>query len=449
MKEENYLTYEDLLKWRAEIIISEANNISLEEVDNWVKKSKIILSANDNIKGSFSLQVAYLTAVNAGKRVFKGGVLCKLPESVNSLLPFEEKDFRLLVAEYGGNLVSEDDEPNFYKITFGYKDNTDKSVELICNEWQGGINVSDGHNVSLKGNGKVPFGGITASSIAIFHAFVKYFKIPMELPINSYGISTWNLQAGKMWFETSNNGPSEFYLPKKLWIVGLGHLGQAYIWTYSFLPRPDKYKYEIMVQDYDFVGEENFGTQVLTKENLDGVRKTRICATYIEKLGFGCRIIEKPFTQDDQINKWSDDFKVILLGVDNIKTRRDLLIEKFDIVLDGATNGSFNLFDSFTLQHLTRRKKSPAEIWSGDPNKIVHKNMSNQLEKKFGCGSFDKSLSTPFVGLLGSSIMISELIRSVNGYNCYESISLLMRNFPEVECFKAKDYSPDIKQVLV
>jgi hypothetical protein len=75
--------------------------------------------------------------------------------------------------------------------------------------------------------------------------------------------------------DLAGKGPERFDVPDKLWLLGLGHLGQAFAWTLCFVPGTGDRL--IVLQDDQFVGEENEATSllVLPGDGEMGKRKTR------------------------------------------------------------------------------------------------------------------------------------------------------------------------------
>ena len=81
------------------------------------------------------------------------------------------------------------------------------------------------------------------------------------------------------------SGPALQYLPAALWLLGLGHLGQAYAWTLGMLPYATPGDVELGLVDFDTVVEGNTATQLLVTADDVDKRKTRIVAAALEKLG--------------------------------------------------------------------------------------------------------------------------------------------------------------------
>jgi hypothetical protein len=121
----------------------------------------------------------------------------------------------------------------------------------------------------------------------------------------------------------------------------------------------------------------------------------------------------------------------LLTGLDSIDARRKINPDRFQVCIDGATNGKLINFDSFTFRNLKLLDKCPQEIWmkeEGVKQDIFHENLYKMVEEKGGCGVLTNvGISTPFVGLFGASILISELAKNVINDNKLITFSGKMR----------------------
>ncbi|MDP3913163.1 MAG: hypothetical protein Q8R96_05435 [Bacteroidota bacterium] len=153
------------------------------------------------------------------------------------------------------------------KILFGIEYFDDFCVESISSGWRGGVNfLNQKKIVFVENNSKISFGPIVSASLVCYHAFCKVFQINDDGIDLNFGISLWNLNSGDDWHKSENDGPEKPYLPRNIWTLGLGHLGQAYLWTLGLMPFDNPNLVQVLLQDADVVEPENIGSQVLCFE---------------------------------------------------------------------------------------------------------------------------------------------------------------------------------------
>ena len=92
-------------------------------------------------------------------------------------------------------------------------------------------------------------------------------------------------------------GPALKFLPLKLWFLGLGHLGQAYLWNAALLPYRDRSATHFVLQDLDRVVKGNWCIGLLCEEGSSDQYKTRVCSNWLEARHFKTRIYERPFDE--------------------------------------------------------------------------------------------------------------------------------------------------------
>ena len=86
--------------------------------------------------------------------------------------------------------------------------------------------------------------------------------------------------------------PELSLLPARLWLIGLGHLGQAYLWALGLLPFARPQDLRLVLQDIDIITPSTESTSVLSNAALIGQKKTRVMAAWAERRGF----LRQPFT---------------------------------------------------------------------------------------------------------------------------------------------------------
>jgi hypothetical protein len=101
------------------------------------------------------------------------------------------------------------------------------------------------------------------------------------------------------------------YLPSKLWLIGLGNLGQAFVWPLACLPYDDRRRVQPLLQDFGRVGPSNDSTSLLSCRRDIGQRKARGAGAWPVERDFETVIEERPFCPS--ISHAPDDPNVALV----------------------------------------------------------------------------------------------------------------------------------------
>ena len=239
---------------RVAFAIAEKHDLELDVAFDQMTNAVIWLIADESIKTSYSKQLSYLTTTNIANRVFLGGVKCVLPTETPNLLPIRSDSLNILVKHYGGLITEKDCREVDVKVLFGVECFDDNCIEAVGVGWRGGVNFYKQKRLVFEETRSiVSLGPIVAASIACYYAFCKTFKIlDNEIELNT-GISLWNLNSGENWFKRENEGPHELNMPRNIWALGLGHLGQAYLWTLGLMPFKNPEKSLLLLQDADVI----------------------------------------------------------------------------------------------------------------------------------------------------------------------------------------------------
>src|SRR5215212_7368194 len=232
---------------------------------------------------SATKQAALLTAVNTGRRCFLGGVEVQIGNAnADLLLPW--RDCRTIgeaIIDLGGTISDEigAKSPTII-IGNGDADNgKDFLLRATFNGWIGGVApVED--DIRLSEIQEFTPAGVLAGALAVSEAF-QYVRgrnaLAGHRPI---GLSLWKPDGKSSWVNESDTGPELEWLPSNCWLIGLGHLGQAYLWTLGFLPYANPETLQLVLQDYDELVLANDSTSLLTNSKMIGQKKTRAMAQW-------------------------------------------------------------------------------------------------------------------------------------------------------------------------
>jgi hypothetical protein len=215
------------------------------------------------------------------------------------------------------------------------------------------------------------------------------------------------------------------YLPATLWFVGLGNLGQAFLWSLTLLPYPKPEEVLLLFQDDQCVGKENWGTSVLVKRGCYGTLKTRIAEDWALLRGFRVRRIDRRL--DANLFRNPPEPSIALAGLDRMPARRLLGGRGFEYVIDaglGATVADYpkfrlNVFDSNTnpSNHFVDVEDKTAQVIHDLMQLPAYKQLA-ESRGDGGCGAATlagTSVAVPFVSAFVGALSVTQAIRIASG----------------------------------
>jgi hypothetical protein len=375
-------------------------------------------------------QIALLTTVALGRRVFLGGVRVKgaLDGPLAPNLPVTGTIEQAIVklggtpCAIGGEmrpLITITDRPVTRSAAF--------HVRPAFVGWRGGVVSADAELASQPG--PMPLAPMLASGLAVNEAFAFVADHDVVAGLRSVGLSLWD--PARNWLAEDDAPPLEL-LPSRLWLIGLGHLGQAYLWALGLLPYPVG-ALELVLQDTDVISRSTESTSILTDASMINSKKTRVMASWAEGRGFRTAIHERRF--DASFRLQSNDPMVALCGVDNATARRAFDDAGFALVLEAGLGRGHRDFRTIRL-HSLPASKAASEIWkhAGTGEDVTERPAYLQL---LADGSIDrcglttlagKAVGAPFVGTVAATLVVSELLRLLHGGTIDSLVDLDLRS---------------------
>lgn len=278
-------------------------------------------------------------------------------------------------------------------------------VATWWDRWLAGVRLGP----MASGCAGLPLSGMFAGALAVRQIFA---HVRLGTPPREESISLWepHRQAAP-----ERRGPRHCTMPNRLWLVGLGHLGQAFVWGLLSLPLVGE-RYAVL-QDDQWIGVENATTSMLVRAGDIGQRKVRLVARWLDHAGWTSELIERRHHGD--IRRTAQDPPILLSGLDDLRPRRALAAHGFDYMVDAGIGRGARDFEA--LQIRTIPAGTPvAPLWleTGEESirdRLLGKEAYVSLKREVGaCGVVplaDASVSVPFVGAATAALALAQLAR--------------------------------------
>jgi hypothetical protein len=260
------------------------------------------------------------------------------------------------------------------------------------------------------GDSRLALSGVFAAALAIRQIFACVLA-GKTLRTRDATVSLWSPWTPA---DRGDIGPENFDVPDQFWFLGLGHLGQGFVWNLCLLGSKGG---RAVVQDDQIIGEENEATSLLVLSGDIGEKKARITADWLSACGWTVNIIERRHYGDIRIQP--DDPPYLLSGLDRVEPRVTLARHGFDYMIDAGLGHGPHDFEGIQLRVIAKGD-STDDLWNTDAHEVAPrerlKNAAySDLEKTIGqCGivSFaEASTAVPFVGAAAGALVIAQAIR--------------------------------------
>jgi hypothetical protein len=396
---------------------------SFAEAEQKLAESRLTIAIADEAARTPAGQAALLTAALTATRCFgrvsiqgnlDEALLCPVPIDATSLAeaadflgastgPLRESAPKILI---GADLESGD----------GW------SVQAHWDGWRAG--VAPGRNPQAIGRGDCTLAGVAAGALAVGQAFLAE-QGDIRAGRSTQSLSLWSPQLGEE--SGAQPGPTlnQIGLPRDLWFIGLGNLGQSYLWSLTMLPYSSPEQVMMFLQDDQLVGKENWGTSILVQRGKYGILKTRVAEDWALARGFQVRRIDRRL--DTNLFRSGMEPGIALAGLDRMSARHLLGQRGFEYIIDAGLGATVEAYMKFRV-NVFDSARNPADHFQGveDQAREVAQKLLQlpayqdvaQNHADSGCGAAmlaDIAVAVPFVSAFVGALSITQAIRIASG----------------------------------
>jgi hypothetical protein len=419
------------------------------------KLYKVALRCGPDVARSRALQLAVLTAANIANRCFPGAVKIVLEPSLQTagllLWASIEQTFGQTLIDLLGTdalLSPEKFEEDGPVLLFGDVPSTPRALRVTFDGWIAKVGPAETVK-SLPQREYCSLAGVLAGALAIAELFFSFAEISIEATRRIVGLSLWRPDLDID--DPEALGIQVQFLPREFWALGLGHLGNAYLWSLATLPYADLGAVEVFLNDFDRIEPENADTSLLFDAGDEGSYKTRVCCRWLEARGFRTRLVERPF--DSSFRCRDEEPRLALCGLDSNEVRRELATAKFLRVLESGLGGTADNFDTISF-HTLPNPRSVEELWpvltaeekyaqAQQLERMARDNPAYALLDDNDCGRAGlagKSVAVPFVGAAAATMVLAEAIRLLHGGPAYTDIKLALSDLSRRSAVMGRNY---------
>jgi len=385
-------------------------------------------------------QIALLTLVNVARRTFLGGVHVGGHTEGPSLTPLVAVDSLKSAIEEMGGTVAFENRMRWPAAVIG----TCPSVaygtpqwQVTWDGWRGGVISQMYSGQRLREAPNSNLAAALAAAICASEAFTYHAGDHPMAGRRNMGLSLWH--PGADWLNSDDSEPEIAFLPSQLWIIGLGNLGQAYLWMLASLPYRTPEDVHLVLQDNDRVAPSNDSTSVLTQPAMIGCMKSRALAQWLEARRFQATLTERRF--DGMTRRAQQEPSVALCGVDNGEARSHLESAGFGLVVEAGLGSGVQAFRTFSV-HAFPSSISAARMWLPDTQVSQNDALATpaycpeEYPHLDQCGLAQlasRTVGVPFVGLTAAALVVGEILRRLHSGTALELVAGSIASLEDIE----------------
>ena len=414
-------------------------NMTLDESKRWLESLQLQVVIDKSQSHDPVAQATLLTIITLAKRTFLGGVAVvgSFDAPVALRLPVH-RSLHAAIVQLGGSIRSDIsvDTPSIRldRAPAGECIGAPINLRAVASGWAAGVLPVS--SPSPQTEASYPLVGMLAAALAVAQVFQAVIGDD-RAALRPTWLSLWC--PGQPHESSTVAAPRLEHLPSELWIIGLGHLGQAFLWALGLLPYQADQSLLLFLQDYDTVTKSTPSTSILSTEADLGSLKTRLVSAWAEARGFKTRIIERRF--DGTFSPQKCEPRVAFCGIDNPDGRRDMNVNAFDFIVEAGLGATANDYDSIRL-HSFPSPRNPKEIWPKDASSASISPQGRGYDDLVARGTLDQcglldfgetAIGAPFVGAVAASLALAEILRILHHGHAHEVINLSLRAVDFIE----------------
>jgi hypothetical protein len=436
-------------------LLIDAGQATADEAKARREDFAVTLRCGADVAQSRTLQIAVLTAAGIAARCFPGAVTVVLDPCLShhriALRALAEESFTASLASLLGpqNLrFSKAPAVAGKVLLFGDLTPQVGALRVTYDGWLAQVGPS-ASTPRLAERPLCALAGVLAGSLALSEIFLAFAELNIAATRRLVGLSLWRPDLPLT--DPEAQGPQVEVPPRELWLLGLGHLGNAYLWCLAALPYLEPEKVELYLNDFDKVESENSETGLLFAREDEGAYKTRVCSTWLEARGFETRLIERPFGCDFRCRP--DEPRLAFCGFDSNPARRLLPGANFARVIESGLGGTRHNFDTIRF-HTLPNPRPAVEIWP-DQSQEEQERQAQEHERTARenpayadlaediCGRAalaGKSVAVPFVGVTAATLVVAEALRMLHDGPAYSDITFSLSDPSSVYAIRNGNY---------
>jgi hypothetical protein len=388
-------------------LLVDSEGISFPEAEARLRGLTLQVIIGKNSK-SPAAHAAALTIVAVGRRTFLGGVRVagEIDQPVITAFPVEGRTLGEACHAIGATDFA--GEPSFTIVvgeSTAVGGDLSQSVAIHWNNWVVGVRPIDHQGAGEDGNN--PLAGIAAGGLAVGYAFDTVRGLGSDLPAD---IDLWGLPEAPAF--------AEVFLPGAIWIVGLGNLGQAFVWALSSLPYSDPSDVSLILHDFDHISDENWGTSVLVADGESGTLKTKLVEQWINRRGFVARRVDRRLLATDRIDEGEP--RLSFSGLDKNAARRAMASVGFEAIVDAGLGRTAENFDRLRVTVL-HGPRTADTYFAGMSDPLAPEPAVVQKYQELAdvdrCGAAEiagASVAVPYVSAIAATTALARMIALVS-----------------------------------